>query len=128
MDNLINQDYIPKNVNNPFLHVENNGQYVNWNDIKSKVIKICEEQIKQETNNEIFIKLAIALAYYDFHGAPSNWWPDLQEEYGHHEKIILGWTEWAIKNVKKNKINKIIKEYENQYVPDCFDLLINYFC
>ena len=90
-----------------------------WNTIKKRVIFLCKDR------DNGFKELAVALAKYDYCGAPSNWLP----EYN-HEKTIINWTEWAFteNNEYKYDVNKIIKEFHNGLIPDAFRLMIDYFC
>lgn len=88
-----------------------------YNSIKERVTNYCIQK-----NNKEIVLLCCALAKYDYHGAPSNW-----ETKYYHEETIFEWALWCQENSKKKELEKIIRIYNEGHIPDCFDLMEEYF-
>jgi len=99
--------------------ISKNDEYDTWESIKQRVLSKCTSK------NEFFKQVALAMALYDSNHAPSNW----SIEYD-HEKTIIDWTEYVVENYESySKIIKVIlRDYDKDIVPDCYKLLIDYFC
>jgi len=65
--------------------------------------------------------ICLALATYDYCGAPSNWEPKFN-----NEKTIWNWAKWCGANRKK-ELKEIIKSYSNNKIPNASDLMLDYF-
>ncbi|ALH06751.1 hypothetical protein PMV_053 [Port-miou virus] len=87
-----------------------------FEDVKQRVTESCKEE------SDRFKNLALALSYYDYNGAPSNW----QKEYK-HEETIFGWTKGVLKNEDEEDIDEVIEVYNKGYIPDCYNFMENYF-
>lgn len=94
-----------------------------WQSVRELVLKSCESK------DDSFTELALALAFYDYYNAPSNWDPKYQHEYP-HQNTIIQWTEWCIENSDTyERITTYVREdYRKGKIPNAFDLLIDYFC
>jgi len=88
-----------------------------WEDVKEKVIHCCGP-----TKDPGLMDLCLAIALYDYWGAPSNW--DYYEDIYPHEQDICSIAKWAIED--NYDVRSIIKTYEEGDVPDCSDLVIEY--
>lgn len=89
-----------------------------YNKVKERMIIYCNEQ-----NRPDLIDLCAAFSKYDFHGAPSNW------EYNDHEKTVYDWVVFCVSDIEyKKDLKVILKDFKEGRIPDCYDLMIDYFC
>lgn len=89
-----------------------------YDEVKEKMILYCNEQ-----NRPDLIDLCAAFSKYDFHGAPSNWDED------NHEKTIYDWVVFCVSDKEyKKDLKVILKDFKEGRIPDCYDLMIDYFC
>ena len=114
-----------------FLSVHDQHKDKSWDEVKEKVTKYYQ---KNNGNDEKFLKLCLGLAKYDLHGAPSNW-----DDRFNHEKTIFEWAKWVSEKIDnaansdnsedyEQDIDYIIETYEEGLIPDCYSLMIEYFC
>ena len=90
-----------------------------YNKVKERVTLYCNEQ-----NRIDLIDLCLAFSKYDYHGAPSNW-----NEEDCHEKTIFDWVVFCVSDKEyKRDLKVILKDYNNGRIPDCYDLMCDYFC
>lgn len=97
-----------------------------FDDVKDRMVKYCTDK-----NRTDILYLALALAKYDFYGAPSNWYPNQHDQYYDctHEQVILEWADWSNKQEEYNDtITDLISSYNEGLIPDAFDLMEDYFC
>ncbi|AHA46174.1 hypothetical protein ISTM_276 [Insectomime virus] len=87
-----------------------------FEDVKQRVTKICRGESAR------FKNLALALSYYDYNGAPSNW----QEEYK-HEETVYDWTKGVMEDEDEEDIDEVIEVYNEGYISDCYNFMENYF-
>ncbi|AMQ10659.1 hypothetical protein [Brazilian marseillevirus] len=87
-----------------------------YEDVKRRVSKICEKE------SDRFKNLALALSYYDYNGAPSNW----QEEYK-HEKTVFDWAKGVLEDEDEEDIDDVIEAYNEGLIPNCYSFMENYF-
>ena len=87
-----------------------------WHEIEQRVRTKC---IGKDNS---FLEVALALAKYDYNGAPSNW-----EVQFKHEETIYDWCEWVIENYKKDEYSNLVKDYKAGYIPDAFEYMTEYF-
>ena len=93
--------------------------------IEARMTEYCTLQKRED-----ILELALALAKYDFYGAPSNWDADLEEKLNRkHEEVILDWADWCTKDEDyEDDIADLIDSYKNGLIPDAYNLMENYFC
>jgi hypothetical protein len=78
---------------------------------------------RQKNAPDLPMKLGLALAKYDYNGAPENW-------NDRHEEVIFEWVEWCLENYDawKDDIELVLDQYARDLIPNAFQLMIHYFC
>ena len=98
-----------------------------WPQVRERVTKYCSEhdlpKLKHYTRfrKTQILRLALALAKYDYYGAPSNWDPRFE-----HEKTIYEWAGWCIKHQMEN-YDMLTGMYDQGLIPDAFSEMMNCF-
>jgi hypothetical protein len=90
-----------------------------WLNVKERLEKCAQEK---SLSSEME-KILLILGKYDYFGAPSNW------SVGYHEQIIYEWAVWVDKNRKEyaEQLSICEKQYSSGIIPDCFDMMMDYF-
>ncbi len=98
-----------------------------WPQVRERVTKYCSEhnlpELKHYTRfrKTQILRLALALAKYDYYGAPSNW--DLKYE---REETIYRWTKWCMKHQMEN-YDMLTGMYDQGLIPSASSEMTNYF-
>jgi hypothetical protein len=89
-------------------------------DVENRIRQICQSS----NSGDEFTTLALAIGKYDYYGGPCDWNPIYKKE-----KTIYKWCQWIIDNQNEysESIDLILEQYYRGAIPDCFDLMINYF-
>ena len=97
-----------------------------WQQVRARVTWYCSEHnlpgLKHYTRfrKTQILRLAWALAKYDYYRAPSNW-----EPIHEREQYIYEWTEWCMKH-RMEKYDKLTGMYDQGLIPDAFSEMLDY--
>lgn len=89
----------------------------NWGVIRIRVLKKLSKEKSSKYRTKRFRKLSLALAKYDYFGAPSNW----MKKYKHQDYIV----DWAKNVTDKDRIQELVSELKKGLIPDAFEEMID---
>lgn len=92
-----------------------------WGLIKTRLEQYCSANgITDDTIKEYMLMLG----RYDYFGAPSNWDPRWN-----HEPVIWRWAVWLKSKEEryKQRIRRCQALYDENMIPECSDIMIDYF-
>jgi hypothetical protein len=79
--------------------------------------------VKNNVSDEVS-KCMRLLGKYDYYGGPCDWQPRLEKE-----KVIHGWADWIVLHEEryKKQLKVCAAQYEKGHIPDCWDMMMDYF-